>query len=73
MEMNLRMGIHGKPRLSPNVYKNLHNFAEFKADLHNIYIRARKEPTKQWRELPFIATDDAYLTYWRHGRQSGML
>lgn len=27
-------------------------------DLHSIYIRARKDPAKKLRELPFVATDD---------------
>jgi len=46
MEMNLRMGINYKPRLSPTVYNSLQSFVEFKADLHSIYIRARKDPAK---------------------------
>ena len=55
--MNLRMGINRKSRLSPTIYNNLQSFAEFKADLHSIYIRAHKDSAKQWRELPFVATD----------------
>jgi len=27
--------------------------------MHNIYITVRKDPTKQWIKLPFVATDDA--------------
>lgn len=33
--------------------------AEFKADMHNLYIRARKDPTQAWVKLLFIAMDDA--------------
>jgi len=58
MEMNLRMGINRKPPLSPTVSNILQSFTEFKVDLHNISIKARKDPTNQWRELPFIAMDD---------------
>lgn len=27
-------------------------------DIHSIYIRARKDLSKQWRKLPFVAIDD---------------
>lgn len=27
--------------------------------MHNIYIRACKDPMKQWKKLPFVATNDA--------------
>jgi len=30
--------------------------------MHNIFIRARKDPMKQWMKLPFVATDDAIFT-----------
>ena len=26
--------------------------------MHNLYIRAWKDPTRAWEKLPFIATDD---------------
>ena len=32
---------------------------EFKADMHNLYIRAPKGPAQKWVKLLFIATDDA--------------
>ena len=57
--MNLRMWINRKPRLSPTVYNSLQSFVEFKANMHNIYIRVRKDPTKQWTKLPFVSTNDA--------------
>lgn len=58
MEMNLRMGINYKPRLSPTIYNNLQSFAEFKAGIPSIYIRARKDLSKKCREQPFVAMDD---------------
>jgi len=58
MEKNLKMGIKHKLWLSPTVYNSLQSFVEFNADLHNIYIIACKDPTKQWRELPFVPTND---------------
>jgi len=45
--------------LSPTIYNNLQSTAEFKADMHNLYIRAWKDPQKTWVKLLFIATDDA--------------
>lgn len=33
--------------------------AEFKVDMHHLYIRSRKDPLRAWVTLPFIATDDA--------------
>jgi len=59
MEMNIRMWINRKPWLSPTVYNSLQRFAEFKVDMHNIYIRVHKDPTKQWIKLPFVDTEDA--------------
>ena len=56
--MNLRMGINCKSQLSPTVYNILQSFAEFKENIHSIYIRPHKDPTKKWRRLPFVATDD---------------
>lgn len=56
MLMNWRL------RLSPTVYNSLQSFAEFKADMHNIYLRARKDPANEWKKLLFVATDDAIFT-----------
>jgi len=58
MEMNIRMGIKRKSWLSPTIYNSLQCFAEFKVDLHSIDIRVHKGPTKQWKELPFVAMKD---------------
>ena len=33
--------------------------AEFKVDMHNLYIRAHKDPVRAWEKLSFIAIDDA--------------
>lgn len=53
------MWINRKPRLSPTVYNSLQSFVEFKVDMHNIYIRARKDLMNKWTKLPFVATNDA--------------
>ena len=55
MEMNIRMGINHKTKLSTIVYNNLQDFSKFKVDLHKIYIRAREDPTNKCTKLPFIA------------------
>lgn len=44
--------------MSTTIYNSLQSFAKFKADLHNIYTRAHKDPTKKWIEIHFVATDD---------------
>ena len=58
MELKIKMGINCKPWLSSTVYNNLQSFTEFKVDFHHVYIRARKDPTKKWNELPYLGTDD---------------
>lgn len=58
MEMNIRMGINCKPRLSPTVYNSLQSFAEFKVDFHHVFINGWKDPMKVWHELPYLVTDD---------------
>ena len=72
MEMNIRMGINHKPWLSPIVYNSPQSFTEFKVDFHHVYIRVRKDPTKKWKELPYLATNDvifialeSWLPEWR--------
>jgi len=65
--MNIRMGINCNPKLSPTVYNNLQIFTEFKAVFHHVYIRACKDPTKTWNELPYLSMDDvifAILESW---------
>lgn len=58
MEMKIRMGINRKLRLSPIVYNSLQIFADFKVDFHHVYIKVHKDPTKKWKELSYLATDD---------------
>ena len=59
MEMNIRMAINHKPKLSPTVYANLQGYAKFKANFHNVFIRAQKELAQKWYDLPYLAIDDA--------------
>ena len=72
MEINFRVGINRMSWLSPTVYNSLQSFVEFKVDLHSIYIRAHKDSTNQWSELPFVAMEDVifdvletWLLEWR--------
>lgn len=58
MEMNIRIGINHKSRLSPTVHNSLQIFLEFKVDFHHIYLRPCKDPAKKWSKLPFITTND---------------
>jgi len=62
VEASIWMWINQRPRLSPTMHNSLQSFADFKANMHNIYIKARKDPVKQWTKLPFVATDDAIFT-----------
>lgn len=59
MEVGIEMWIKKRPHLSPTVYDNLWSFTDFKADMHNVYIKVRKYPTQIWTKLPFIMIDDA--------------
>jgi len=62
MEASIRMWINRRPWLSPIVYTTLQSFSEFKADMHNIHVRAWKDLAKEWTMLPFIAIDDTIFT-----------
>lgn len=53
------MWIHKWPHLSPTVYDSIWNFADFKADMHNVYIKVRNDPEQNWTKILFIAIDDA--------------
>lgn len=46
MEMSIQMWINRRPRLSPTMYNSLQSFADFKSDMHNIFIKARKDLVK---------------------------
>lgn len=63
MDMNIRIGINHKPRLSRTIYNSLQSFEEFKLEMHNIYIRAHKDLTKEWIKLLFVAIDNGILMY----------
>lgn len=52
-DIKIFLGLHGgdypdtdlsQPQMSPTIYNNLQGMAEFKADMHNLYIQARKDP-----------------------------
>lgn len=58
MEASIIMPINRRPHLFPMVHNSVHNFADFKVDMHNIYIRVRKDPVQNWTKLPFIAIED---------------
>lgn len=62
MEMNIRMWINCKSRLSPTIYNSLQSFTEFKADFNHVYIRARKEPMNKWNELHYLTMNDVIFT-----------
>lgn len=46
MEISIRMWINWRLHMSPMVYNSLQSFIDFKADMHNIFIKARKDPAK---------------------------
>lgn len=45
------MWINKRPFLSPMMHNSLLSFAEFKADMHNIYNRVRRDLAQQWTKL----------------------
>lgn len=61
MEASIQMWINRWLHLSPTVHNSLQSFADFKANMHNVYIKAHKDPTLQWTKIPFIAIDDAII------------
>lgn len=52
------MAINQQSQLSPTVYEQLLEYAEFKAYFHHMYIRAQKDPEQKWFDLPYLAIDD---------------
>lgn len=44
--------------LKNEVYENMKHIAEFKEDMHHVYIRAWKDPSQTWTPLQFIVTND---------------
>ena len=58
METNIRQWINQQPYLSTEIYDSVKNIANFKADMHHVYIWMRKDPEQTWTTLPFIAIDE---------------
>ena len=56
------MWIKQRLRLSPTMYNSLRRFANFKADMYNVYIKARKDIVQTRTKLPFIAINDAIFS-----------
>lgn len=46
----------------PTVHNNLRSFVDFKLDMHNVYIKACKDPMQQWTKLPFVVIDGAIFS-----------
>ena len=59
MEVSIWMWINRRPCLSPIEHNSLKSSSNFKANMHNIYIKARKDLVQQWTKIPFITIDDA--------------
>lgn len=59
MEGNIWTWIDRRPRMSPTIYNNFQSMTEFKADMHHLYIYARKDLEQSWVTLSFLAIDDA--------------
>lgn len=56
-EMDLRTVISQRPRLFPTLFEQLRAFAEFKADFHNVSIRAWKDTKHIWHKLPYLVSE----------------
>lgn len=57
MEMDLHILIIQRPRLSPTLFSQFTTYAKFKADFHNVSIRARKEPKHTWHKFPYFLSE----------------
>lgn len=62
IEASVWMCINRRPWLSPTFYNSLWRFVDFKADMHNVYIKAGKDPAQNGTKVPFIAIDDAIFS-----------
>ena len=58
MDGSIRQWINQQAYLTTKVYDNMKSVFEFKADMHHVYIRVRKDLEQTWTTLPFIAIDD---------------
>lgn len=59
MDANVWQWITQQPHLSNEIYNSVKHIAEFKADMHFIYIQAHKDPDQMWTAFPFLAIDEA--------------
>jgi len=57
-EIELWMVITQWSRLSPNLHSQYTNIADFKANFHNLSIQKKKDPTRTWHKLPYLATEE---------------
>lgn len=62
MDVNIWQWINQQPHLSIEVYDHVKNVANFKADMHDVYVWACKDPEQMWTTLPFIAINEAIFT-----------
>jgi len=60
------MVVNQHPRLSPSLYDQYHNIAEFKAEFHRVYVKARKDLMETWNALPYLVTEDVLLETIQH-------
>jgi len=49
------------PRLSHELYNQYFPVAKFKADMHNVFIQARRDKKHNWWRFPFIVTEEDIL------------
>ena len=58
MEASVWMWINKILCISPTVYESLQSFVDFKVDMHNVYIKVRKDLAQNWTKFPFIVIND---------------
>lgn len=63
-EASIQMSINRRLFLSPTVHNSLQSFADFKVDMHNIYIRAWNNLAQQLTRLPFIHWQRDLYSVW---------
>ena len=60
--MNISYEILKTPRLSNELFSQYIGVANFKADMHNVFIQAHADDKHTWWKLPCVVTEEDILT-----------
>ena len=75
--MSISYEIIKTPQLSNELFSHYDGAANFRADMHHIFIQARADKKHQWFKLPYVVTKDDILMVvqqcWSLWADSGLL